>query len=344
MRLPFLVCGLFILILASACAPKVLTQSVPVSTLPAGASVLVDGRAGCQTPCSLDLTRNQDHILSVQKEGYRQQDVIVKRQYQSERVLLRAINSGYNSATFFNNPAMGLQSGVASMDSQEQTGEAYILAPSAVSLKLMPTAGFPRQADSEDVEEALSAGVSPLDLMDSADEHMLENALETTPSDQTLTWVNKTSGVAFALSLEPAASESGRIVRYATIGASQDGNECLGRYPAYRVGRGEWQVGLLQPEAAAPAAAPGGAGLAGVMSPGVAAAPSPNLARTLGEVPGPTVGKSWNMGSSSSTKTSVSKSGTVTQTTTKSSARAGVSVGPGAAMSILDALGGLGGQ
>ncbi len=125
-RLTPLVCAL----LLSACGPTVLTQPVPVSTDPAGVNVAVDGKAVCVAPCQVDLARNQDHILTLTKEGYRQQDVLIKRQYQTNKVLLNAINQGAQSAQFFKSGWMGANQGVMSMNSQEETGEAYILSPS----------------------------------------------------------------------------------------------------------------------------------------------------------------------------------------------------------------------
>ncbi|MFW5488564.1 MAG: PEGA domain-containing protein [Desulfovibrio sp.] len=125
-------------LLAGACAPQVAMQSVPVSTAPIGAQVLVDGNATCTSPCSVDLPRNKDHILTLLKDGYRQHDVIIKRQYQQDKTILNALQTGVNQGTFFNNPAMGVMAGVDSIDSQEKTGEAYILQPSAVSVQLVP--------------------------------------------------------------------------------------------------------------------------------------------------------------------------------------------------------------
>ena len=63
-----------VLLLAS-CAPKVAMQTVPVSTDPVGAELMVNGKPAGTTPCQVSLERNQDHILTVTKEGYRPQDV-----------------------------------------------------------------------------------------------------------------------------------------------------------------------------------------------------------------------------------------------------------------------------
>ncbi len=125
--------------MSGACAPQIAMQTVPVSTAPIGAQVLVNGNATCLSPCSVDLPRNRDHIITLLKDGYRQQDVIIKRQYQQEKTVLNALSTGVNQGTFFNNPAMGVMAGVNSIDDQEKTGDAYILQPSAVSVQLVPT-------------------------------------------------------------------------------------------------------------------------------------------------------------------------------------------------------------
>gem|GEM_PF-3764894 len=54
----------------------------------------------------------------------KQQDVVIKRQYQREKVLINAINSGINAGTFFNDAAWGINSGAQSINHQEATGEA----------------------------------------------------------------------------------------------------------------------------------------------------------------------------------------------------------------------------
>lgn len=318
--------------LLSGCAPAVLTQPVPVSTDPPGASVTVDGKPGCTSPCQLDLARTQDHILSVTKQGYRQQDVIIKRQYQSNKVLLNAINQGAQSAQFFKDGWMGVNQGVMSMNSQEETGEAYVLSPSTVSLRLVPVAGFARRTGPEQLAQASQAadsGLSPLDIMDRGDQQMLENALETSRSGAVNAWQNPQSGASFSVSPEAAQEEGGQVLRWFVVGARQNGVSASGRYPAHRVGRGEWVVGLPGAQA--------GSG----PDKGAAELSRRETLRALGQAPLPEVKKSWDMGSSSSTKTSTSTTpgGTsTTTTTTKTSAKASVGFNPAGLVNVLDAL------
>jgi hypothetical protein len=56
-----------------------LTQKVPVSTDPSGASVYLDGKAVCSTtPCSVEASTDQAHLLTILKAGYRQKDVTLR--------------------------------------------------------------------------------------------------------------------------------------------------------------------------------------------------------------------------------------------------------------------------
>lgn len=328
-RLTPLVCAM----LLSACGPTVLTQPVPVSTDPAGVNVAVDGKAACVAPCQVDLARNQDHILTLTKDGYRQQDVLIKRQYQTNKVLLNAINQGAQSAQFFKDGWMGANQGVMSMNSQEETGEAYVLSPSTVSLRLVPVGGFPAKTTPEQAAQAVSGGLSPLDALDTGDQQMLENILETSRSGLVNAWTNTRTGVSFSLVPEHAEEENGSVVRWFTLAARQNDRTASGRYPAHRVGRGEWALSLPNQQT--------GAG----MDKGAEDLSRRETLRALGQAPLPTVQKSWDVGSSGSSSTSTSTTaipgGTSTTTTTKStktSTKASVGFNPAGLVNILDAL------
>lgn len=52
-------------------------QEIPVSSDPSGAQVSVDGMPMCKTPCSPNLKRKHDHILTLKKDGYKQEDVTI---------------------------------------------------------------------------------------------------------------------------------------------------------------------------------------------------------------------------------------------------------------------------
>jgi hypothetical protein len=135
------VCGL-VLFLVAACSQPVLKQDIPVTTNPRGAKIYANGQLVGTTPASVGLERNRDHILTLIKENYRQEDVVISRQYQKEKVYLKAIQSGINSGLFFKDARMGVGSSMSSLSSQEDTGEAYVLAPPAIKVTLTPAAGF----------------------------------------------------------------------------------------------------------------------------------------------------------------------------------------------------------
>jgi len=319
------------LFLLASCASVVATQNVPVSTNPSGAQVLADGKAACVTPCAVDLARNQDHLLTFQKEGFRQQDVAVRRQHQTEMSLLKAINSGVNSASFFNDPAWGLSSAVQSLSAQQATGEAYVLLPSTVAVTLVPDGGFPQKATETEAEQSLKSEKSPLDLMDGTDEHMLETALESSKTGHLTVWTNDVSGYAFAVEPEDGQSVNGFVVRPFRIGARKGGESVAGRFSAYRAGRAEWVVG--NPPESAPSSAT------------TDTRPAPDLpgaARALAESPWPSVKKDWKVQESTHGSTTVNPDGSVTTREKESSTKVGVSVNPGAAvLGVLDALKGM---
>jgi hypothetical protein len=138
--LPLLMLGV-ITLLGFGCSSPVLKQDIPVSTNPMGAKIYANGQLLGETPGTIPLERTRDHIVTLVKENYRQEDVVVKRVYQQDRVLLRAIGSGVDTGLFFKNASMGVTSGLMSMSSQEKTGEAYVLVPPAVKVNLIPLGG-----------------------------------------------------------------------------------------------------------------------------------------------------------------------------------------------------------
>lgn len=123
-------------LLFSACA-KVYTQPVPVSSNPSGALATAGGRASCTTPCTLELARNQDHIVTVILPGYKQADVSLTRQYRQESVT-RAVGVGLGGLKDGGDPLGGLGAGMDALREQEQSGEAYVLTPSTVQVDLVP--------------------------------------------------------------------------------------------------------------------------------------------------------------------------------------------------------------
>jgi hypothetical protein len=130
-----------IISMGSGCG-GVLKQTIPVSTNPLGAKVYANGQYLGETPTSILLERNRDHIVTLVKENYQQKDVVIRKVYQREKTMLRAVSAGVDAGRFFNDPAMGWSRGLSSMSAQEQSGEAYILSPSSVAVSLAPSGGL----------------------------------------------------------------------------------------------------------------------------------------------------------------------------------------------------------
>ncbi len=134
----FVTACLSMVLFGVGCSQPVLKQDIPITTNPLGARIFANGQPVGTTPTTVSLERNRDHILTLIKDRYRQEDVVITRQYQKERVYLKAIQSGVNSGLFFKDPRMGINSGMGSISTQEETGEAYVLVPPVVKLTLTP--------------------------------------------------------------------------------------------------------------------------------------------------------------------------------------------------------------
>ena len=120
------------------CSTPILKQDIPVSTNPMGAKIFANGQLVGQTPTTISLERNREHILTLVKDSYRQEDVIIKRQYQQDKALLKSVQAGVDAGLFFKDARMGVQRSGMSMYNQEYTGEAYVLVPVAVTVDLTP--------------------------------------------------------------------------------------------------------------------------------------------------------------------------------------------------------------
>jgi len=165
-----------VLFLGTGCSMQVLRQDIPVSTNPMGAQIYVDGQFAGTTPGTVSLERTRNHIITLVKEDHRQEDVVIRKQYQQDHVLRKAVQSGLNSGLFFKDPLTGLQSGFGSMSAQEGTGEAYVLVPPAVKVDLLPEGKTsPRRASMEGGPMEYQGHSSPYDAdMTSKPEGLVE--------------------------------------------------------------------------------------------------------------------------------------------------------------------------
>ena len=119
-----------------ACACGVPRQKIPVSTDPLGATVYADGeKIRAATPCSVSLDRKSDHLLTIVKDGYEQEEIVLRRRFKPDK----AIRDGVISGMILGGGPEGVASRTAKeVDEQERSGEAYVLEPSIVTIKLTP--------------------------------------------------------------------------------------------------------------------------------------------------------------------------------------------------------------
>lgn len=47
------------------------TETISINSVPSGATVTIDGGATYTTPTSVDLSRRKDHVITVEKAGYK---------------------------------------------------------------------------------------------------------------------------------------------------------------------------------------------------------------------------------------------------------------------------------
>ena len=224
--LPLLLC----MFAAFGCETVILRQDIPVTTNPMGAQIYVNGRPSGQTPTTVSLERNRNHVITLVKEDYRQEDVVIQRQYQSNRVLMKAIQSGVNAGSFFKDARMGVNSGFSSISNQEETGEAYLLVPPVVKINLTPlTPAYGSGAPSDGAaarrsneaikalpqdpqftaRDALQAGVVAGTAAGAANMKPMEKKWETSSSSRTYTQpdgtvVSEKSSTSVGVSVNPA--------------------------------------------------------------------------------------------------------------------------------------------
>ena len=122
--------------LVLACGCGVPKQKILVSTDPLGATVYADGRKTCSsTPCSVSLDRTSDHLLTIVKEGYVQEEIVIRRRFKPDRALRDGILSGIVKG---GDPETVAAETAREVDEQERSGEAYELVPPIVTIRLTP--------------------------------------------------------------------------------------------------------------------------------------------------------------------------------------------------------------
>ena len=56
-------------------------QTVTIESTPAGATATIDGTITVQTPALVELKRNEDHVVVIEKVGYQPETVLVDREF-----------------------------------------------------------------------------------------------------------------------------------------------------------------------------------------------------------------------------------------------------------------------
>jgi len=107
------------------------TQTIPVFSQPSGAQVVVDGVDKGETPVSVVMEKNKNHMVMICKEGFKPQAIQVNRQINKEDLAykgaMRFVN--YSLNTEEKNPFTDLQK-------CEETGRIFQLQPAVVNVAL----------------------------------------------------------------------------------------------------------------------------------------------------------------------------------------------------------------
>jgi hypothetical protein len=130
------------MVLLSGCSSKleVCKQSVPISSIPLGAEVYVNGQKVGVTPLSVDLERNRNHLISLSKPGYESQNISILKKRDDTKFYSNAALSGLNAGLFFNNPQWGVNNARYTIEEDEKTGKSFMLEPGVVTIQLQPEA------------------------------------------------------------------------------------------------------------------------------------------------------------------------------------------------------------
>ena len=90
----------------------------------------------CTTPCSVRLDREGEHLLTIVKEGYEQEDLTITRRFKPDRALRDGVISGILKG---GDPKDVGTEVAREVDEQERSGEAYELVPAIVTITLTPS-------------------------------------------------------------------------------------------------------------------------------------------------------------------------------------------------------------
>lgn len=115
--------------------PVVETQIIPVFSDPSGATIEIDGVESATTPHSVCLEKNRDHMIVINKKGYKPVAVQVTRKLNSQDL-------AYSSFLRLTDQSC---SPFDEMHANELTGKAYQLNPTIITVELKRDATVPQE-------------------------------------------------------------------------------------------------------------------------------------------------------------------------------------------------------
>ncbi len=132
--------ALAMLLVAGGCATVVKGshQTVPMASEPPGADVLVDGSLVGQTPLKVEMKRKHDHLVTIQKTGYRPKSI--------------AVVKDVGGAVWGNIIAGGL----IGWGVDASTGAQYNLTPKTISVELERASSSTASSGSDDASDFVS--------------------------------------------------------------------------------------------------------------------------------------------------------------------------------------------
>jgi len=192
MKKQILHCAAAALLVSGLGACKAATQNIPVSTNPSGAIVYADGTETCISPCNVELEKTQAHILTLKKDGYRQADIQISRQYDTGAVARGAVQSATGVQSQGASTEGAISNALLNTQAMEDNGSAYVLSPTSVVVNLVPEGQVrqisqPSQPQRQQNVQAQAPLVISSDQFDAADQEKLQqqkNQPITISSDQ----------------------------------------------------------------------------------------------------------------------------------------------------------------
>ena len=122
----------------TSCAKtQVAMQTIPISSIPTGADVYVDGTYVGKTPTCATLQKNSHHQVTLIKEGFTPQCLTINRIRNEEKLYRKALFRGVNTGLFTKDPAIGATSAIEQIEDEDETGEASELQPHVITLELV---------------------------------------------------------------------------------------------------------------------------------------------------------------------------------------------------------------